>query len=101
MTPFIRAWRLREAFRRIMAGESPRDKRGELTQDARRFMWQLAAFCGWSEPCIATDNTQAVDTHQTIRLLGRREVFLEIRRAMNITDEELLALKDPDEDIPS
>ena len=98
MSGFLRAWNLRGAFRRILGGEPVRDA-GELTPDARRFLNAMAKFCYADQSCAIVSNGR-IDTHATLLAEGRREVFIEMRRAMNITDEELMALRDPDEELP-
>lgn len=98
MSRFLHAWRLRAAFRRILGDEPPREA-GELTADAKRLLHAMSLFCHANESCVVVGKDGHVDTHATLLAEGRREVFIEMRRAMNVTDEELFALRDPDEDL--
>jgi hypothetical protein len=98
---FLRAWNLREAFRRILGGEPPRDEQEVLTPDARRFLTAMSRFCHADQSCVIVGRDGHIDTHATALAEGHREVFLEMVRVMKITDDELFALRDPDEELPT
>lgn len=99
MSVFLRAWRLRDAFKRILNGEPHRDEEGKLAPDTRRFLHSMREFCHADVSCIVVGKDGHIDTHATAVAEGHREVFLELVRVMKITDEELFNLKDPDEEI--
>ena len=52
----------------------------------------LVSFCRAAETCVVAPTGQPVDVHRSLILEGRREVFLRIQRAMNLTPEQLIAL---------
>ena len=85
-----------------MGGEPARNGHGQLTPDAQRFLTTLEAFCFARQSCVVVGKDGHVDTYGTAIAEGRREVFIEIQRVMNITDAELFALRNPDdEETPS
>lgn len=53
----------------------------------------LAPFCRAAETCVAIEKKGApIDVHRTMVLEGRREVFLEIQKFLNLTPEHLFLL---------
>lgn len=53
----------------------------------------LADFCRAAETCIAIERKGApVDLNRTLVFEGRREVFLEIQKRLNLTPEHLFLL---------
>lgn len=98
MTKYLRAWNLREAFRRVLGGLAHRNDEGALTPDARRFLVAMRRFCYADRSCAQFDKAGKYDTHATAIAEGRREVFIEMQRVMKVTDDELFALRDPDEE---
>jgi hypothetical protein len=98
LNTFVRMWNLREAFRRVVRREDKvHDDTGALTPDARRFLSRMRSFCYADRSCVIIGPT-GYDTHATAVAEGRREVFIELQRVMNVSDEQLFALKDPDEE---
>lgn len=91
MTLFEQMWRLRESFRacfrlgRWFNG-------GRLSDDGARVLRSLAQFC------YANTSTFDTDPRLHAKLEGRREVWLEIQRVLDLDDLALLRLKESEDD---
>ena len=53
----------------------------------------LREFCRSDTSCVIVGKDGHIDTHATCVAEGRREVFLRITETLNLSDEQLLALK--------
>lgn len=87
MTLFERLWRQRDAFRKCFRfGQWLKD--GKPTQDATITLQSLARFC--------YADASAFDIDPRVHALkeGRREVWLEIVRVLELDDEALLKIKE-------
>lgn len=88
MTLFRRMWRLRDAYQSTFGkGQWRRD--GQLTEDALLTLKNLAPFCR------AFMSAYEADPRNHALLEGRREVWLEISRVLNLSDEDLMKLREP------
>lgn len=92
MTRFQRIWRLREAFRNTFwRGRWKRDD-GAPTEDALQVLRRLRTFC--------RADVSTFDADPRIHALceGRREVWLEIVNTLELSDETLAKLREPEDD---
>ena len=62
------------------------------SQSGQTVLRDLTSFCRGTETCVVAEKGQPIDVHRSLILEGRREVFLRIQRAMNLTPEQLIAL---------
>lgn len=90
---FQRYLNLRNAFRACFQNGYWRDGE-ELTPQAERVFNELREFCRADTPCVQFDKDGKYDTHATAILQGRREVWLRLTSYINITDAELLKIKE-------
>lgn len=97
MSHFHRLWNVRESFRAIFQRGQVRNESGELTQHAGRVLSSLRKFCRVDKSCVQFAKDGSVDTHLTMVVEGRRECWLEIVRVLEVTDEELLKIKEHDD----
>lgn len=88
---FLRWWNLREAYRRVFRGKPERVHIETLLSD-------LAEFCRANTSCVVVGKDGHIDTHATTLCEGRREVFLRIQATMAVTDAQLLAMKEMEDD---
>ena len=54
----------------------------------------LREFCRADTSCVVVSKDGKIDTHATLLAEGRREVWLRITETLNLTDEQLLAIKE-------
>lgn len=93
MTVYERFRRLRDSFRACFE-KGHWFKHGEpdvLSEHARRVMTELKRFCR------ANESTFDADARVHALREGRRETLLRIQHILNLSDGDLLKLKDPDE----
>ena len=57
----------------------------------------LREFCRADASCVVVSKDGKIDTHATVLAEGRREVWLRITETLNLTDEQLLKLKEMDD----
>lgn len=68
---------------------------GELTENGRRVLRDLAKFCRAHDTVTQVSPiTRQVDPLATLQAEGRREVFLRIMWHLKLTDADLIALKE-------
>lgn len=91
MTLFERMWRLRDAYRAVFQRHLWR-REGKLTDEAVNVLRSLAQFC------YAERSTFDPDHRIHALREGRREVWLEIGRILELDDEALLGLRQPDDE---
>lgn len=97
MTVYERFRRLRDSFRACFEQGYWRTQDGALTRDARRVLIELRLFCRGSETTVVVGKDGHIDTHATLLAEGRRETLLRIQHYINLTDEDLMKLVDPDD----
>lgn len=95
---FTRWWNRREAFRATMQRDEWLDVNDSLTPQASRVLVELREFCRANETCVVVGKDGHIDTHATILAEGRREVWLRIQSLLNLSDEALFKLRNPDEE---
>lgn len=78
--------KLRAAFRAVFRN---RDTKA-LSDGGRDVLLYLRRFCGWASTTYRPDNALEMAYRD-----GRRSVYLEIQRVLNLTDEAILALDVP------
>lgn len=76
-------WNKRKAYRAVFGGA-----------DGRRVLADLREFCRADSSCVVVGKDGKIDTHATVLAEGRREVWLRITETLNLTDEQLLKLKE-------
>lgn len=87
---FQMLFRRRAAYRRCF-----QDSHGNLTPEGRAVLAHLATFCRADRSTLVVSPvTRTVDTHATMVAEGRREVFNKILQTLNITDEQLMRLRE-------
>jgi hypothetical protein len=84
MSIYLRLFNLRNAYRKLLEGNK---KAGRLALE------DLRDFCRADRSCVVVAKDGRVDTHATAVAEGRREVFLKILQMLNLTDEDLLRLR--------
>lgn len=94
---FQRWWNLREAARSVFLRGEWRQENGEPTPNAGRILADLKQFCRHAETC-AVFGPNGYDTHATAVAEGRREVLLRIQHLLNLDDETLLKMRNPDDE---
>lgn len=88
---YLRWWNLREAYRAVFRGKPTRPQIDTLLAD-------LSEFCRANTSCVVVGKDGHIDTHATALVEGRREVFLRIQATLNISDEQLLSMKEMEND---
>lgn len=84
---FARFWNLRESARAVF------ERRKATPRQAKPILDELREFCRADTSCIVIGRDGRVDTHATAVAEGRREVWLKITQILNLTDEQINALK--------
>jgi len=87
MTEYLRWWNVREAYRAVFQRKPTKPQADALLAD-------LADFCRANTSCVVVGKDGHIDTHATALCEGRREVYLRIQATLNISDEQLLAMKE-------
>lgn len=80
---FERFWNRRNHYRTAFHSES-----------GLRVLADLREFCRADTSCVVVAKDGKIDTHATVLAEGRREVWLRITETLNLTDEQLLKLKE-------
>jgi len=80
---FERFWNRRNHYRAVFRSES-----------GTRVLADLREFCRADTSCVVVAKDGKIDTHATVLAEGRREVWLRITETLNLTDEQLLKLKE-------
>jgi hypothetical protein len=88
---YLRWWNLRDAYRAVFQTKPQRVHIDTLLAD-------LAEFCRANTSCVVVGKDGHIDTHATALVEGRREVYLRIQATLNISDEQLLQMKDLEND---
>lgn len=71
------------------------DRDGNLTPAARLVLDDLKRFCRTNQSTVVVSPvSRVIDTHATMVAEGRREVFNRLHYYLNLTDEQLLQIKD-------
>jgi hypothetical protein len=93
MSVFRRVLQQRDAFRAAFWRGLWRHDSGVPTDHTKEVLNALRAFCRADTSCVQFDKQGRIDTHSTAVCEGRREVWLEILRVLNLSDAELLAIQ--------
>jgi len=93
---YLRFLNLRAAYRALVAEPG---KKADINA-GRMAMEDLAEFCRADRSCVIFSKDGRVDTHATAVAEGRREVYLRIQQTLNLTDAQLLALRNQEETEP-
>jgi len=93
MTPFRKVWNVREAFRAAFQRGLWRHPNGVPNDNTREVFEALRRFCNADASCVKFDKDNRIDPLATVKAEGRREVFLEICRVLQMGDKEILALQ--------
>lgn len=93
MSIFADIWGKRDAFRAVFWRDQWRDEEGAPSGNTKAVLNTLRPFCRADTSCVQFDKEGRIDTHLTAVMEGRREVFLEIVKVLNLSDRELLAIK--------
>lgn len=80
------ASKLRGAFRAVFRNNDTK----LLSDGGRSVLLYLRRFCGWASTTYRPDNALEMAFRD-----GRRSVYLEIQRVLNLSDEAILALDQP------
>ena len=80
---YERFWNRRKAYRAVFGNEA-----------GTRVLADLRGFCCADSSCVVVGKDGKIDTHATVLAEGRREVFLRIIETLNLTDEQLLKLRE-------
>jgi hypothetical protein len=80
---FTRFWNRRNAYRTAFG-----EKAGMTV------LADLREFCRADSSCVVVGKDGKIDTHATVLAEGRREVWLRITETLQLTDEQLLKLKE-------
>jgi phosphohistidine phosphatase SixA len=71
------------------------DRDGNLTKAGRLVIEDLQRFCRTHQSTVVVSPvSRVVDTHATMLAEGRREVFNRLHYYLNLTEEQLLQIKD-------
>lgn len=62
------------------------DPRGELTQNGKLILGDLAKFCHASIPATRMDAAGRIDALATQQIIGRQEVYLRIAALLAVSD---------------
>jgi len=75
------------------------DDQGNLTRHGRVVMEDLARFCRARQSSVTVSPiSRTVDTHATMVAEGRREVFNRLQYYLNLTDDQLMQIKERADD---
>lgn len=80
---FERFWNRRNNYRAAFNSEA-----------GMKVLADLREFCRADASCVVVSKDGKIDTHATVLAEGRREVWLRITETLNLTDEQLLKLKE-------
>jgi hypothetical protein len=80
---FTRFWNRRNNYRAVFRSDQ-----------GMRVLADLREFCRADTSCVVVSKDGKIDTHATLLAEGRREVWLRITETLNLTDEQLLKLKE-------
>ena len=83
MNLFTRFWNRRNNYRAAFNSEA-----------GIKVLADLREFCRADASCVVVSKDGKIDTHATVLAEGRREVWLRITETLNLTDEQLLKLKE-------
>ena len=83
ITLFERFWNRRNNYRAAFHSEA-----------GMKVLADLREFCRADTSCVVVAKDGKIDTHATVLAEGRREVWLRITETLNLTDEQLLKLKE-------
>lgn len=86
MNLFTRLWNRRNHYRAVFRSDS-----------GTRVLADLREFCRADASCVVVGKDGKIDTHATVLAEGRREVWLRITETLNLTNEQLLKLKEIDD----
>lgn len=86
----LRWWNLREAYRAVFVREAPTQKQ------TATLLGDLREFCRADASCVVIGRDGHIDTHATAVCEGRREVYLRIVATLNLSDDQLLKMKELD-----
>jgi hypothetical protein len=64
------------------------DPKGDLTQDGRLMMADLAKFCHANLPATMRDTQGRVDAMATMQIVGRQEAYLRIAALLSVSEIE-------------
>lgn len=93
MTPFRKVLAVREAFRATFHRGFWRKDDGKTSEHTREVFEALRRFCNADTSCVKFDKENRIDALATVKAEGRREVFIEICRVLNLSDVEIFALQ--------
>lgn len=93
MSLYERVKRQRDAFVATFKRGYWRTSAGTLSDQALDTLAILRPFCRADSSCIQFGKDGRFDTHLTAAIEGRREVWLEICRVINLGDADLLQLQ--------
>lgn len=62
------------------------DPSGELTQNGKLILGDLAKFCHASIPASRMDAAGRIDALATLQIIGRQEVYLRVQALLSVTD---------------
>jgi hypothetical protein len=83
MDLFKRFWNRRNNYRTVFRSDA-----GTMV------LADLREFCRADASCVVVSKDGKIDTHATVLAEGRREVWLRITETLNLTDEQLLKIKE-------
>lgn len=87
---FHRMFGRRNAYRACFS-----DRDGKLTSAGRAVLEDLERFCRANQTTVVISPvSRVIDTHATMVAEGRREVFNRLKYYLNLTDEQLLQIKE-------
>ncbi len=98
MNLFRKFHKLREAFRATFWHGRWRRADGELSEETRAVLADLKAFCGAEQTSIVVAKDGRIDPLATTYAEGKRAVLLRIQSYLNLSDEQLLAIRGANED---
>lgn len=93
MSLYEQVKRKRDAFVATFTRGYWRTPAGTLSDQALDTLAILRPFCRADSSCIQFGKDGRIDTHLTAAIEGRREVWLEICRVINLGEAELLQLQ--------
>jgi len=85
MSLFEKFWNKRKAYRAAFGN-----------RDGQVVLADLREFCRADSSCVVVGKDGKIDTHATVLAEGRREVWLRITETLNLSDDQLLKLKEID-----
>jgi hypothetical protein len=83
MDLFKRFWNRRNNYRTVFRSDA-----------GTQVLADLREFCRADASCVVVSKDGKIDTHATVLAEGRREVWLRITETLNLTDEQLLKIKE-------